>query len=299
MDNEELYLSSDLSDEDDGFDLKSTVNRNMNKVIKVFSGSDYKIHKKMIDNLIAVTGLSGGVGTSTIVANLAYMAEKEGLSVIVVDTNIVYPTQHIYFGIKQQIKKTDLVSFLGGGAKLGECIDYKGEVGVVYANNRTLTDLVNCDNADAANNFGKMINSLSDLFDLVIVDCSNRVENDIVNMALYKADVIYTIMDENIENLSNLERFKNSLQLTGIPTSKIRTIMNKRTSIFYNESILKSFKISLVDILPFDTAIIESGLRGEIFCKSGSSSRKTASQFVGRMEVLTTKILENGGYSRG
>lgn len=284
---------------DDGFDLKSTVNRGVNKVIKVLSGSDYKIHKKMIDNLIVVMGLAGGVGTSTLVSNIAYLAEKQDLSVIVVDTNITYPTQHIYFGIKQQIKKNDLVSFIGGGAKLGECIDYKGEVGVVYANNRTLTDLVNCDNADASANFGKMLDSLSDLFDLVIVDCSNKVENDIINMALYKADTLYTVMDENIECLSNLERIKNNMQLTGISTNKIKNIMNKRTSIFYNESILKSFKIQLIDILPFDTAVIESGLKGEIFCKSGASSRDTASQFVGRMKILTDKILENGGYQDG
>lgn len=280
------------------FDLRKEIDQRASKIIKVLSGSEFKIHKKMIDNVIAFIGLAGGVGTSTIVSNLAYMAEKEDMSVIVVDTNIMYPIQYAYFGIKQPIKSIDLVEFLNGSAKVGECINYKGEIGVVYANNRTLTDSVNCDNGDSANNMAKLIDSLSDLFDLVILDCSSKIDNDINNTALYKADIVYAVMDENIECISNLERIKNNMQMTGITSNKMQVIMNKRTSIHYSESILKSFKIELLDILPFDLAIIESGLRGEIFCKSGSSSRDTATQFVGRMEVLTSKILEKGGYRK-
>ena len=301
MDDEKMYgvETYDAESDNDGFNLKNSLNKKANRLIKTFSGSEFKVHKKMIDNLITFTGLAGGVGTSTIVANLASFAEKKDISVVVVDTNIEYPIQYNYFGIRQQIKKNDLVNYLNGSSKLGDCIDYKGEVGLIFPNNRNLVDLVNCDGGDAAGNFSKMLSDLSDLFDLVLVDCSNRVENDIVNMALYKADVIYAVFDENISCLSNIERLRNNLQITGITTNKIKTIMNKRTNIHYSKTILKGFDIEPVDILPFDTAVIESGLRGEIFCNKGASNRETASQFVCRMEVLMDKILENGGYRRG
>lgn len=63
---------------------------------------------KVIDNVIVFTGASGGTGASTLLANTAYLASTKGLRVLVVDLNVMYPVQHVYFGDgKQELEKPD------------------------------------------------------------------------------------------------------------------------------------------------------------------------------------------------
>src|SRR5690554_6102080 len=77
----------------------NTANRLAVDIIKELSGSNIKTTKKVIDNLIVVTSASGGAGASTIVSNVAYMASKKDIRVVVVDLDILYPIQQVYFGV--------------------------------------------------------------------------------------------------------------------------------------------------------------------------------------------------------
>lgn len=267
-------------------------------IIKTLSGGEVKYTKKVIDNIIVMTSASGGTGVSTLLSNVAYLASQEGLRVLVIDLNIMYPTQHIYFGDnKQELDKPDLVGFLTGKNSLGDSIENNGKISVLYANNRTLMDSINSESDIAITNFQTAIQKVRQLFDLVLIDSPLKVENTLCNMAFYMADSIYLVWDEGISSISNTEKIRRNMAASGIDAyTKMKVILNKRTNIHYNDYPFKKLNIELVQILPFEQDIIYSSLRSEIFCQKGSSKSKNADIFYTGMLSLTDSIMKNGGY---
>lgn len=282
---------------DNGLNIANIVSDTAKGLAKELSGVDNINGKKIAENIVVFVGLAGGTGTSTLVANVGYKLVRKGYSVLVIDTNIMYPTQHIFWGIKQELEKDDFVSYLSGEKNFGECIEYKEgtKVGILTSNNRNLYDFVGTDTEGSSKNFAELLDRASVLFDIVLIDCSSRVETEIVNTALYKCDKIYCVMDENIECLSNYERFKNNLQSTGINYNKLKVIMNKRTSIYYAENVFKSLEMDLISVIPMELAVIESGIGGKIFIKNGVSENKTAAVFVRCIAELANIIAKDGG----
>lgn len=289
------------SDSGETVNINKIVNETTNKLIHDFSGSSFGTSRtKVADNVLAFIGGAGGTGTSTVVANVAYMMAKKGLTVLVIDLNIMYPIQHCYFGIKQEIDRKDLVTFLMGKNPIGESIITKDNFSIMYPNNRYMMDLINCDNKQSSQTLGDAINSVRSLFDVILIDCPRMIEFDVVNCALYNCDTIYSVWDENVACISNIDRFRKNLQLSGIETSnKLQIIFNKKTNIYYTKYVFENLGLNVISTLPFDTAVIESGLRGEIFCDKGASISKNAAIFASSMESLTDAILKRGGYTNG
>ena len=105
------------------------------------------------------------------------------------------------------------------------------------------------------------------------------------------------VWDESLSCIANMDRIRKNMQASGIESNqKIRVIFNKKTNVHYTKYIFEQLKLNIVGTLPFDTAIIESSLQGEIFCDKGASMSKTAAVFASEMTNITNKILEIGGY---
>lgn len=281
---------------------EKNINQMMTKaadeIIKSFSGKGNIQKIKVIDNLIAFMGASGGTGTSTIVSNVAFEMAKKGLTVLIVDLNLEYPIQQSIFKVKQKLEKKDLVSFLMGRNQIGDSIDIvNSNISIMYANNRYLMDRINCDSSTCSNNLVSTIERIRHLFDVILFDCPLNLEFDVVNSVLYNCDTIYMVWDESLSCIANMDRIRKNMQASGIESNqKIRVIFNKKTNVHYTKYIFEQLKLNIVGTLPFDTAIIESSLQGEIFCDKGASMSKTAAVFASEMTNITNKILEIGGY---
>lgn len=282
--------------------ISDTVSNTVKNLGQELSGNNLeeKRDKMILDHVFCFTGLAGGVGTSTVVANIAYLLKKMHYSVLVVDTNILYPIQHTFFKIKQEIETTDFFSFLYGDATLGESIKYPmgSDLGVLIANNRTLENTIDAETREAGIAFYECLDRVGSLFDFILIDCGNNLLSELTNSALYKADRIIAVMDENIECLSNYSRMTSAMACSGIDYTRVKTIMNKRTSIQYSKSIFNDFGIELLAVLPFDLGVMESGLRGEIFCQKGASMSKNAALFVQRMNQIATSMKRLSGETR-
>lgn len=280
--------------------LTSVIKEGKKNLSVELSGRNLGREHVIIDHIFSFIGLAGGVGTSTLLANTAAMLKKDGFSVLIIDTNILYPIQHSFFKIKQDAEindPKDLCAHLSGTCELGEAIRYthNNQIGVMVANNRGFIDLVDLDTKEASRNLDLCLDKLRSLFDFILIDCSNSIQNELVNTALFKSDSIIAVMDENIECLSNYNRMTTAMGSCGIEFGRIQVVFNKKTSIYYNSSIIDQFGISLLNILPFDLGVIESGLRGEIFCERGESTARTASVFVERIKELSKSIQDMGG----
>ena len=266
-------------------------------VIKELSGKSSKTKSRLIDNVIVFTNASGGTGASTLASNVAFTVLQKGLKVILIDLNIMCPIQHTYLGIRQTIDKPDLVSYLLGKNQLSESIDTSRNINLLFANNRTINDEINCNTRIATENFNTMIKTLRQYYDLVIVDCPMRIDCMMQNTMMYLCDSIYVVWDEGIGSIVNTEKLRRNMALSGIDSfTKMRVVLNKRTSIHFSEYPLKKLNLELIETLPFDVDIIDNSLRGRIFCEDGTSTSKNAIEFARKVDSLTSTVLKIGGY---
>lgn len=282
-----------------GNNIEEIIGSGVNKLIKELAGKGEKGRKRVIDNKIAFIGGAGGCGTSTIVANVARAIAKKGLSVIVIDANITDPVQQNYSKQKIELDQKDLMSYLTGLNKLGDSIKYDGKVAVLYSRNRSIKDEVLLDSSAISNTYADMINSLAHLFDVVLIDVPRNISHEMAHTSLYTADSIYYVWNENIECVNSYDRYRINMSQLGIDFAKVRVLINQRTDIHYPTSIFASLNIDPFDMMPFDTAIIETGLRGEIFIEKGSSMSKNATLWIDALNRVTDHILKNGGYADG
>lgn len=275
--------------------ITNIVNELTDKAIKGFAGSGNTKGARVIDNIVSFIGLSGGTGTSTITANVANSIANMGFSVLLVDMNILYPIQHSFYSVKQG-DKNDLITFITGKNEIGASIETLDKISLLFSNNRYLIDLINCDTKTCSNNLVKAIEQIRGLFDMIIFDCPLSLENDLTNSILYLSDNIYCVMDEGLSCIANIDRVRKNMQLSGIDHNKMKIVFNKKTNVYYTRYIFDSLNIDVTVTLPFDTAIIESSLKGELFCEKGASTSKNAGLFVAGIDRLAEILLENGGY---
>lgn len=290
-----LFRSKDTKEEDN---IAQEISEATTSVIKRLSGGDIRHERKLIDNVVIITNASGGTGASTLASNIAYMAGEKDMRVLLIDLNILLPIQYNYFNIKQAIEKPDLVSFLTGHNALGESIvNTRKNISLLFANNRGLMDYINTESDLSVANFLSGLDNLRELYDLILIDAPMRIEHTLINSAFYVSDQIYIVWDEGISCIANTEKIRQNMAFAGIDVyTKMRVILNKRTSIHYSDYPFKKLNIELVGILPFDSEIIDSSLRSQVFCEKGESKAYNSKVFYNEIENITSSILENGGY---
>ena len=292
--NEESAASKEQSS-----NLKKATSDKATELIKELSGTKYTQGKKLIENVICFTNVAGGTGASTIASNVAHMIKQQGLSVILVDLNILCPVQHTYLGIDQSVgDKDDLVKLLNGGCQITDAINSSKDIHLLFANNRSLLDDINCDEDIPQTNFIQMIHNLKNYYDVVILDCPMRVDKMLCNTALYISDAIYAVWDEGIGSIINTEKIRRALGDASVDSyTKMRVIINKRTSIAISDSIFKKLNIELLDVVQFSIDVIDSSHRGKIFCASGYATNRNGSDFAKKIASITEQVLSIGGYA--
>lgn len=266
-------------------------------LIKELAGEGVQYSKKIPDNVVVFTSTSGA-GASTLVANVASTLAngKQKLSVLVIDLNILMPSQNNFFAVVPELNSPDLVTFLLGRNQLGDSIINKGRIGLLFADNKELMDSINCELDLALVNFTEMLDQVKQLYDIVLIDCPMKIDNNLCNTAFYLCDHIYMVWDEGMSSISNTEKIRRNMAVSGIDSyTKMSIILNKRTNIHYTSYPLKKLNMQLVEILPFDPDIIDSSLRAQIFCEKGASKSENAQEFVRKIQSLSETILKNGG----
>lgn len=281
--------------------IYETLNDSVTKAFVTMSGEDTTQEIKVVDNIISFVGAAGGVGTTTLVANMAKLAEKMGLTVLIVDMNILFPGQNVLYRLEYKPNQPDLVSFLVGEREIGECLMRKKahkNISILSAHNRQLVDYLNCDNDIAARNLETLLGKIKYEFDLILIDCPMTLDFDPVSSALYSSDAYYVVWDESVNCVTNYDSLTKLLTNIGINVTKVKAIMNKKTGLYYPKSTFKSLGIEVVGTLPYEISVVESALKGELYTVKGASFAQTAKDFMTNISEILDIILRNGGYGR-
>lgn len=277
-------------------DIRETAKKVTRDIVTELSGKGNTTRKQIVSNIVGFMSAGCGAGASTLVANIGKLVKKKGLSVAIVDLNIVYPSQHLYFNVAQEKDRNDIYSLMSGKVELGASLAYSGDIALLVANNRGIVDYINGDDKYFSRNLEGALDNLSEQFDLVLVDCPLDISNNYVNSALYKFDNLYIVIDDGVQSVVNIPKIKNAFDRFGMSWSKCRFVMNKRTSNYYNESNLSKADIKLVEIIPFDLGILTSGLRCELYVDKGVGVNKTSKDVERALNSLCDKLLSIGGY---
>lgn len=266
--------------------------------LEVLSGKGTDTKLKLVDNILGFIGSAGGVGTSTVVSNLAYLASKQGLTVLLIDLNIMFPTIPYLFDIRYTETQPDLVSFLQGKNEIGESIVNKGNLSILASHDRVLYNYLDLDSKNASENLERAFRKIKYQFDVIMLDCPLDLSFDIVGTALYHSDAYYTVWDEGINCVANFDTLSRSLAAQGVTPKRFKVILNKKTDVFYPKRIFNTLELPLLGVLPFDTKIIESGLNSEIYLEKGTNFTPQSKTYCTNLGNILDEILRLGGYER-
>lgn len=281
----------------------SEVNKNISdrsrqyvvQLLESVSGKNEKISSKIPDNVIAFIGLAGGCGATTVCCNIASALKELGYRVIIVDTNLMFPSIGYYYDVGDAKSQGDLVSYLGGDTSLNGSITNFDKTSLLYSDRCSILDVISKDDKAGGSLIADTLASLRALYDIVLIDANKDLVYEINNSAVYESDRVFCIMDENISCIANAEKLKSSMSSCGIDINKASLIMNKRTSVHYPQNPIDKLGMELVAVLPFDASIIESGLAGTVFYDSGVAYSKNSRVFCESIASIARKVVSSGG----
>lgn len=178
--------------------------------------------------IIAVQGLAGGTGTTTMAVNLAWElanVSKEGApSVCLVDLGLQYGSIGTYLDLPRRESVFELLSELDNADEdsfAQALVSFEDKVKVLTAPTDMLPlDMISPDDVE------KILDLAKSHFDYVIVDLPMTLVQW-SETVLNAAQVFFAMVELDMRSAQNALRLKRALQSEDLPFEKIRFVMNR------------------------------------------------------------------------
>ncbi|ELR97104.1 septum site-determining protein MinD [Gloeocapsa sp. PCC 73106] len=213
--------------------------------------------------IIVITSGKGGVGKTTISANLGMTIASLGRKVILVDADFGLRNLDLILGLENRIVYT-AVEVIEGECRLEQALVKDKRQGNLFllpaAQNRT-KDAVN------PQQMKELIGKLTNLADYIIVDCPAGIENGFQN-AIAGAKEALIVTTPEVASVRDADRVIGLLEAHGIRRiqliiNRIKPEMVQVNEMMSPEDILEILAIPLIGLIPDDQRVIVSSNRGE------------------------------------
>lgn len=202
------------------------------EVLKQASGTAHtrKLQFNIYYQIVAFYGASGGVGTSHLVANTALAIAQLGLTVCVIDTSVLHPSQDV-------LLKTEKAVIDEGGKKLLDWysmpFERKSPLYVSKLNNnisvlsfknkdRGVVDMLSTRDSELLVDIA--LTTLHNKFDIILIDCCHELTA--VNTAcLQRSQKVIQVWNDSPVVLSNLESHISTAVTLSCSLDKMRSIV--------------------------------------------------------------------------
>ncbi|MCW5875784.1 MAG: response regulator [Anaerolineales bacterium] len=223
--------------------------------------------------VITVFGPKGGIGKTTIAANLAVALRQQGGAVAAVDGNLQFGDLSFFFNEQGRTNITDLTPRADELDRevVGEVM-IKNEASGVHI----LPAPMRPEYADtvAGSELGAVLRFLSRMYPRVVVD-SSALLNELTLAALDASDLLVLVFTQDIPSIKNARLFLGLTEDLGIPSEQILLVMNsydKRRSIT-PERVRDNFKKEVDVVIPLDEKLVVPAMdRGEPFLLRGANT---------------------------
>ncbi|MCL1976379.1 MAG: septum site-determining protein MinD [Firmicutes bacterium] len=213
--------------------------------------------------VLVITSGKGGVGKTTITANIGTGLAMLGKKVVMVDTDIGLRNLDVVLGLENRIVY-DLVDAVRGNCRLKQSLikdkRYENMFLLPAAQTKDKT-------AVSEEQMKELCARLKEEFDYVLIDCPAGIEHGFKN-AIAGADEAIVVTTPEVSAVRDADRIVGLLEAAGLRQPKlivnrIRSAMIKTGDMMSVDDILEILAIELLGIVPEDDIIIISTNRGE------------------------------------
>ena len=244
-------------------------------------------------SVITVFGPKGGVGRTTVAANLAVALRQQGSGVAAVDGNLQFGDLSFFFNEQGRNSIADLAS---RAEELDREVVSEVMVRHEASSVHILAAPMRPEYADqvSGEQFGSVVRYLSRMYPYVVVDTGSLL-NDFTLAALDASDLVLLLITQDIPAIKNARLFLDLADGLGISRDQIVLVMNrydKRRTIT-PERVKENFKKEIEAIIPLDEKLVVPAMdRGEPFIlRSGTSPTSKAISELGNLVITKLKAV--------
>lgn len=217
----------------------------------------------MDTRIIVVTSGKGGVGKTTVTANLSACLAKQGYSVVAVDADIGLRNLDVVMGLENRIVY-NLVDVVENACKLQQALVRDKRVDNLYllpaAQTRT-KDAVTPDQ------MRHLCDSLRGSFDFVLIDSPAGIESGFRNAALC-ADEALVVATPEVSSVRDADRIIGLLEADGknsinLIVNRFRQKMVDKGNMLDVNDVSEVLAVKIIGVVPEDDSVVISSNKGE------------------------------------
>lgn len=217
----------------------------------------------MPGKVVTITSGKGGVGKTTMTANIGVALARRGQRVACLDADIGLRNLDVVLGLENRIVY-DLVDVVEGRAKLRQALIKDKRLPELQLLPAAQTRMKTAVNEEQMKKLG---DDLRKEFDFVLIDCPAGIETGFKN-AVAPADEIIVVVTPEVSSVRDADRVIGLVEAYEKPAPKLiinrlRPAMVRRGEMLDTPDVLEILAIELLGIVPEDEKIITSTNKGQ------------------------------------
>lgn len=223
-----------------------------------------------MSEVIVITSGKGGVGKTTTSANLGTGLAMLNKKVVLIDTDIGLRNLDVVMGLENRIVY-NLVDVIEGSCRLSQALIKDKR----YPNLQLLPSAQTRDKSSVSpEQMKKLIESLREEFDYVLLDCPAGIEQGFKN-AIAGADRAIVVTTPEVSAIRDADRIiglleANEIRRIDLIVNRIRMDMVNRGDMMSIEDVIDILAVHLIGAVPDDENIVISTNQGEPLTGSDS-----------------------------
>ena len=225
-----------------------------------------------MSEIIVVTSGKGGVGKTTVTANLGLGLAKLNKKVVVVDTDIGLRNLDVVLGLENRIVY-NLIDVIEGSCRMKQALIRDKQCDnlclLPSAQTRDKT-------AITPEQMIKLTDDLAEEFDYILLDCPAGIEQGFKN-AIAGANRAIVVTTPEVSAIRDADRIIGLLQANEMPRvqlviNRLRMDMIRRGEMMSVEDVTEILAVELSGAIPDDEAVVIATNQGEPLCGQDSMS---------------------------
>lgn len=237
-----------------------------------------------MSEVIVVTSGKGGVGKTTVTANLGAGLAKLGFKVVMVDTDIGLRNLDVVMGLENRVVY-NLVDVVKGNCRLKQAL-IKDRT---FPNLSLMATAQMCDkSAVTPEQMKKLVEDLKPMFDYIILDCPAGIEQGFKN-AVAAANRALVVTTPEVSAIRDADRIIGLLEAEETPKqidliiNRLRMDMIERGDMMSVEDVIEILGANLLGYIPDDEQVVISTNQGETLMEKDSPAAQALKNISSRI----------------
>ena len=217
-----------------------------------------------MSEVIVVTSGKGGVGKTTITANLSIALSKLGKKVIAIDTDIGLRNLDVVMGLENHIIY-NIVDVIEGNCRLHQAIIKDRKHSNLY-----LLPSAQSKDKDAINpnQMVNLVEKLKTQYDYILIDCPAGIEQGFRN-AIAAATTAVVVTTPEVSAIRDADR------IIGLLENKLRPDLVKKGDMMSSEDVSEILGSEIIGCINDDVNVVIATNRGEALVDQNTSTGKS------------------------